>query len=146
MNKICKFLLWPSSDKRLLLEAFLMVIGVRIALSIFPYKKLSCGLCYLTTGMAKQSTNPELIKKVAKFVLESGRYIPYASCLTQALTASTILRRHGQDSSLKIGVDKDGSGRLVAHAWIEVDGKTILGKVPDIRRYAVMSHGTELLV
>lgn len=57
-----------------------------------------------------------------------------------------LLRRVGQDSLLKIGVDKDEGERLIAHAWIEVEGKIVIGKLRDIRRYSIMAHGMEQAV
>ena len=39
------------------------------------------------------------------------------TCLPRSLTLSWLLRRHGIESELRIGVRKDGE-RLVAHAWV----------------------------
>ena len=53
-----------------------------------------------------------------------------ASCLTQALATRTLLNLKGQKSHLKIGVDKDKKENFEAHAWIEKEGKIIIGKLP----------------
>jgi hypothetical protein len=35
-----------------------------------------------------------------------------------------MLRRAGHDGAIQIGV-KPGDGRMLAHAWVELDGQTI---------------------
>jgi hypothetical protein len=49
-----------------------------------------------------------------------------AVCLPQALAAQTMLRRRGIASSLCLGVSREGD-TLLAHAWVEIRGKVILG-------------------
>jgi hypothetical protein len=47
-------------------------------------------------------------------------------CLTQALVAQRFLRQRGYDTTLRIGVAKDGR-ELLAHAWLEREGRVIIG-------------------
>lgn len=57
------------------------------------------------------------------------------NCVHRALATWWLLRREGIDSTLKVGVAKDG-GRLAAHAWIERGGVP-LNDGPDVaERYA----------
>ena len=46
------------------------------------------------------------------------------TCLTQSMALLWLLRRAGHDGRLRIGV-KTAGGRLLAHAWVELDGETI---------------------
>lgn len=46
------------------------------------------------------------------------------SCLTASLAAVGMLRRHGHDARLVIGV-REARPRLDAHAWVEVAGKPV---------------------
>ncbi len=64
--------------------------------------------------------------------------VPAATCLTQALTAQTVLSRRGHDSRLRIGVAKDTQGNLEAHAWVECDGTVVVGESEDMAGLAVM--------
>lgn len=47
-----------------------------------------------------------------------------ASCLRQSLVVRTWLRRKGLDARMLIGVKKS-SGKLDAHAWVELDGEPL---------------------
>jgi hypothetical protein len=46
------------------------------------------------------------------------------NCLSQSLALLWLLRRSGHDGVLRIGV-KSEAGRLLSHAWVELDGETI---------------------
>jgi hypothetical protein len=46
------------------------------------------------------------------------------NCLSQSLALLWMLRRAGHDGAIQIGV-KPGVGRMLAHAWVELDGQTI---------------------
>lgn len=93
-----------------------------------------------------QSNNWKLIKEISYSVRICAKYVPFASCLTQALATQTLLRLKGQKSYLKFGIDKDESEKLIAHAWIEIDGKIIIGGSADISRYSVLNSNKEQFV
>lgn len=57
----------------------------------------------------------------------SRRFLPRRPCLTQALVARRALRKFGVETSLHIGAQHDGQGRFAAHAWIERDGRPVIG-------------------
>ena len=48
-------------------------------------------------------------------------------CLVQALALNWFYSRHGIPGQLYIGVDKEGHGRLAAHAWLESEGRVMVG-------------------
>jgi hypothetical protein len=58
----------------------------------------------------------------------SGR-APGAKCLVRALVGEALLRASGHDPRLCIGVALDGGFR--AHAWVEVDGRAVVGSAQD---------------
>ena len=55
-------------------------------------------------------------------------------CLVQALTARYLIKRRGIPATFRIGVAKDLSADLRAHAWVESDGRIVIGGVnaPDL--------------
>ena len=55
------------------------------------------------------------------------RLFPSRPCLTQALTARYLLARRGIPSTFRIGVTRGEDQSLQAHAWLEQDGKVIIG-------------------
>ena len=58
-----------------------------------------------------------------------------SNCLVQAIAAGVLLGRHGYSSRLRLGVARAPDGRLEAHAWVETDGKALLGG-PSVESYA----------
>jgi hypothetical protein len=61
--------------------------------------------------------------------------VPHATCLTQALAAQTLLRFRGDWAKLCLGVARGDFGEFKAHAWLEADGKVIIGDSPELSRY-----------
>ncbi len=68
------------------------------------------------------------IDKVVWAVSAASKYIPLnATCLPQALTAKVLLERRGKRGALRFGVIKDPMGELLGHAWLEIDGRVVIG-------------------
>ena len=61
--------------------------------------------------------------------------LPGATCLLRAIAAKYLLDRHGIRSCLRIGVRKADTASLEAHAWITINGETVLGRVEDLDEY-----------
>ena len=67
----------------------------------------------------------------------ASRFVPRATCLAQGLAAQLLLSRQGYRARLYIGVAKDENERLEAHAWLEAQGRIVVGgKSVDLSRFA----------
>ena len=135
-----KFLRLPIHDRLLLAEALLVVWGVRLGLWLLPFSTLS----RLAAKFSSASHNPrgsdeEVVRRVAWAVRRSSKLVPSATCLTQALVGQMLLSRAGRSSRLYIGVAKDEAGGLKAHAWLECEGKIVLGKLRGLSQFTVMT-------
>jgi hypothetical protein len=75
-------------------------------------------------------------------VVSFSRFVPEASCLTQALTAQVLLKREGFDPRLQIGVARDAAGAFKAHAWVECGGQIVVGDFSETIAYTAMSPVT----
>ena len=147
MKKLFKVFLLPYRKKKLLGQSLFLVWVIRISLWLFPFRWLNEWLSRFDKFVPdNRQANWIVINSVVRSVRACSRFVPYASCLTQALAAQTLLRLRGQDSMLKIGVDKDENGKLMAHAWIEVDGKIIIGKLPQHRRFTVLNSSSSVVI
>jgi hypothetical protein len=49
-----------------------------------------------------------------------------------------LFARYGFTAKLRIGVAKDGRERLKAHAWVESQGKIVIGNMQDLSRYKAL--------
>jgi hypothetical protein len=83
--------------------------------------------------------DPHEIDRIAWAVDAVSRHMPVdVTCLTQALATEFLLGRLGQPSNLRIGVAKDEQNELQAHAWIEIEGRVLIGGKVDLSRYVVL--------
>jgi hypothetical protein len=112
-----------KSELLLLLQALVVVIAVRAALWLFPYDRVRR---YLQSKRGVSEFQPSAAR-IAQFVAAASRFVPRANCLTRALAAEALLRRHGHDACLRIGVAKSAPDGLRAHAWVECGGEVVIG-------------------
>jgi len=67
----------------------------------------------------------------------ASSYIPEATCLTQALAVQILLNRQGILADLRLGVGRNGDGQFKAHAWVEKDGRVLIGDY-ELESYCVI--------
>lgn len=120
---ISRFRRLPAHDRALLLSAGGLVFLIRVALWVLPYRVVRQWL--IRHRETKRPTYD--CSRIAWAVSAVSRYVPRATCLTQALAAEDLLHTYGYEPSLNIGVAKNHSRGLEAHAWVEVQGRIILG-------------------
>jgi hypothetical protein len=105
----------------LLIEAWVTLCGARLALWVLPWSIVSRKPAPITRGAALS------LEESSAAIRVMSRYVPFTTCLTQALALRRLLARHGRVSVLNLGVRNPSGGRLQAHAWLEADGRVILG-------------------
>lgn len=139
MKKFFKLLKFPPSQKVLFVKALILVIAIRAALWIVPFKWLKKHLMH-DLKVKKRAAEADRIHvhHVIYHVKNAAGLVPCASCLTQSLAALILMRHNGQDSELKIGVAKDENEQFRAHAWLEANGQIILGKLPKHSQFKVL--------
>lgn len=132
---------------RVLGEAAVLLLFVRIGLRTVSYSRLRAWLdrCADTPASTHRS-----ISDVTWAVGATGRRLAGTTCLAEALVAHAMLRRRGHRPLLRIGVrqgDLSAVARrakadrsiLEAHAWVECDGRVVMGEVPQIEGYAILA-------
>lgn len=128
MEKLHKFFALSLPDRRLLIRSVCLVGLVRTGLWLLPFRVLWRLLAkFEPQSSAAPAAEPMAVKRICWAIRLTSRYIPSASCLTQALAAKVLLRRRGHAAKLRIGVAKGNAGNFEAHAWIEVDGRAVIG-------------------
>lgn len=122
-----------------LIRAWCALLGIDIALRCLPFTYIaSFCRCLRTTGNDENKTSLPTITQLAWLVTVAGRYSPLGtSCLKEALVLSWLMSRRGMATTLRIGVTRC-HGNLDAHAWLEHNGRIILGEA-DADAYAPLS-------
>lgn len=131
-----KFLALPTHERALLLRAVFLVAAVRIGLWLLPFGWLKKALAQVQSARGDRPRRGHIsMDRIAWAVRVGSRYVPGATCLTQALSALILLTEHGYPARLRIGVAKKEGGDLEAHAWLESDGRAVIGDAADLYRY-----------
>ena len=137
MEQIHKFSSLSTPDRSLLLKsAFLLgviTLGLRL-LSFHAMQRFSMG-ARQKTARARHTDQPSA-DRIAWAVRVASRYVPAATCLSQALAARVLLGQYGYPARLCIGVARGEKGQLEAHAWVESQGRVIVGNSQDLSHYA----------
>jgi hypothetical protein len=107
---------------------------VRLALWTLPFRTVRRLL--LRHGAMRRKGPPASVADIVWSVAVARRVVPRATCLPLALTAKTVLARHGHAADLRIGVSRDREGDLEAHAWVETGGSVVVGYLHDLTRFA----------
>ena len=133
MRRIHKFLNLSSSERRLLIKKWILLGVIRFGLELFPFstlRKLLFKLTFLFSAPTKDFSEEYLVWSVAVV----SPYIPKTTCLAQALAAQFLLQQAGHRACLHIGVEEAEKGSLKAHAWVESQGRILIGGF-DLNRY-----------
>lgn len=125
MPKISRFLALDQRDRILLLKAVALVAAVRVAITVSSNRALRSWIA--RPGEGANTPSVKEIQRVAWAVRKSARFVPSATCLTQALAAQHFLSRANFRSEIRIGVTSDASGRFLAHAWVVSGGLIVVG-------------------
>jgi len=110
----------------LLWQAYRVVWVTRMRLWTLPFHTLR-------TQQSRVAVNPHPAadrptpQHLAWTVVVASRFVPGATCLTQALAADLLLRRYGYQGEIRLGVAWKPNKQLTAHAWLEYDGAILLG-------------------
>ena len=130
-----KFWRLSPSDRRLLVTAVFLLTAIRLGLWLLPVQTLRRVLARgIQTPTRLDNSNQSFLKRTGWAVTVASRYVPRATCLTQALAVQVLLERRGYRAHLCIGVARGAPRRLEGHAWVEHQGQIVIGGgfLPDI--------------
>src|SRR5215208_3485348 len=105
MKRLHKFLNLPSSDRRLLVGTALLLGAVRLGLRVLPFRVLQRVITKVAQAPASaNNANQSSVDRLVWAVTVASRYVPKATCLTQALGAQVLLGQHGHQTQLRVGM------------------------------------------
>lgn len=121
------------SDQRLLMRAALAVVSAKLAIRALRLPAARATVTRLER--LGWFVTPASADRVVWAVEAVGRAIPgMKNCLVQAVAAEAMLIRAGHPCELRIGVAKNGPDELIAHAWLESEGRVLIGEF-ELDRY-----------
>lgn len=146
-RKIRTFIKIKKEDKLLFFEAFVICGLVRLIILFIPFNKIKNHI-----GTYNEESPEEInidyyriIKKVAWAVNKASFYTPWESkCLVQAMTAQNMLKRRKLCSTLYLGVSKNESNNIIAHAWLRCGRAFVTGGYNKSEFKEVARFGNEI--
>jgi hypothetical protein len=123
MDRLRKFLCLDWQERRLLLQTVLLLLSLRAALWLMPFKQVHD---FLARRAKQRATRRIARDRVISAVRAASAVIPGSTCLAQTLAGKYQLERFGFNTRLHLGVTKE-NGRLLAHAWLECEGEPVIG-------------------
>lgn len=130
-NRLIRFFEIQPYNRRLLFEAFVFLGISRIVLMTMKFKYIVGFLGRIRIDPAGPVETPDQLKcaEAAGAAIEtmSRHTVWKSSCFVQALAAKLMLSRRGIHCNISLGLARDSTGKLVAHAWATACGITLTG-------------------
>ncbi len=166
-RKLVRIAQTPWVEKRLALTVCRQLLVVRKLLSRRPLPTALEAVSRTATERPTRTTGGVDADCICLWVRRCADHLPGSyACLAQALAGYVVCRRYGFEPELRVGVtrpaapsppsrpipagspspsDASGESELLAHAWLELNGRVVLGDLPNLARYRVFERSEALL-
>ena len=141
---IVRFFRKNRSERQLFLLTYLTTTSFCLLLALIPKKCIlkRIGVLSVESDFEISPDYQVLASQISKAIRRTVRFTPWKiTCLARAISAKYLLKRRGVVSTLYLGVAKDGSDRLIAHAWLRCGSQIITGK-EEMNRFTVVGFFT----
>lgn len=129
LHPILRPLALSQTERVILVEALRVLIRVRIALTTRNFDRIRQDI--VGHGATKTAELSDM-RQVAWAVGAMARFVPKATCLTQALAGQMLLARRGGNSTLRLSIALDSGSDFKPHAWLMSGDMILLGGSSDI--------------
>lgn len=130
MKPLETFLRLKPGEQKLILQALALLASCWVRMRLQSFERVQGWATRSGQGVAQ-------VEQLTWAIKVASRRIPGVTCLSQALTLQHFLSRNGHCSELRIGVDKL-NGKLVAHAWLVLDDRVLIGG-PALENYKLLA-------
>ena len=128
-----------ATDRALLVEAALLLPAVLLMQTVLPFRRWRALLTRPWPEAPPPTSERPSPGAIARAIDRARRHVPGRyRCLPVAYSAHLVLHRHGHGSLIHVGVARDAHGKVEAHAWVECDGRILVGDLPDLARFTVL--------
>lgn len=119
-----------------MIRVTILVFGIRVGLWLISFRTLRRIVAFLANTRIVRPTQIS-VENLSRAVSGVSRFVPQATCLTQALTLHILLRRRQLESRIHVGVAKKKGEPFESHAWVESGGRVVIGHC-DLKRFTHM--------
>lgn len=124
-------------DRYLLFKTVLLLNAIRLGLWLLPFQRLCQLLVKLSKPFFHPGKSPQLSKGKVVWVINAASLASpgQVKCLARAMASQILLTHAGYSTQLRIGVAITETGALEAHAWVEDQGRILIGDLQDLERF-----------
>jgi len=128
MTLLAKIAHRKRTDVLLAAEALTLLAFFRVCLVLVPVKRIIRALTSTPTGKPF-ARDPKSVARRVRWAVEAvSRNSPAAFvCFPQTLAGYAMLRRRHVLSTMVYGVARSPQGKLIAHTWLTVGDRIVLG-------------------
>ena len=130
-NYIYRFFQIPGRDRTLMLQALYWLLVYTFLIYVMPFRWWQDRIGLKMQPWQEETLSPEqmrMIGLVRRSVFRAKKVLlGFPKCFALSLTLKKMLQKRGIDSTLYLGVKKNGDESLMAHAWLKCGDKIIYG-------------------
>jgi len=138
MSALRRFLALGGAERAVAAEAGALLAFVRVTFWLLPFRVLRQALHRYSTLLNRTDGRVPATRVAALVASVARRFPTPVTCLAEALAAEAMLRRRGYEPALRLGVRRADAAVFDAHAWVECDGRIVIGEVAELGDYAVL--------
>jgi hypothetical protein len=139
IRAVARLIRLSPPERRLLVRAAWLLVLLRLALAALPLPLLERLVRRL--ARARSGTAPS-VDQIGWALAAAARRVPGASCLVQALAARILLGRQRIPAVVRLGVARERGAALASHAWVESEGRVVVGDAHLDRYVPIATWGT----
>lgn len=129
MMRPLRFIRLSPPEQAALVEAACHLAWFRYRLFAQPLERVVISSSPAPRRPGRAARSSLSVERLAWAVRVAARLLPGTRCLPRALALQRMLWRRGiQGAELHIGVARDANGAFNAHAWMELEGRAIMGE------------------
>lgn len=139
-TNIAKWRNLTKKEKVVWLQAASCLFCIGLSLKVLSFSLFRNLYGKLARGNEKKVISQDEVHTITWAVRSAASHLPISLlCLPQALTAKYLLR-NSTTIELHIGVAATSEETFIAHAWVEWQGKIIIGESTDGKIYKPIWH------
>lgn len=135
VSPLRRFFALPWRERRWVAEAAVLLPSVHLLQQALPFRRWRSLLTRSLRPPPRAADGPRP-EELARAVERARRRLPGEyKCLPSAYALHLLLHRHGYASLVQVGVAHGAGGAVEAHAWVEHDGRILIGGLADLARF-----------
>lgn len=138
MERLRKFWRLPWADRSLLCQAAFRISLAAVAVRLLPFSWWRSRLNPKPSSRSARSGQDQ-VDRIVWAVEVAARHVPGATCLVQSVVGAEMLRQAGHQAEIHVGVNGRPDQALRAHAWVESEGRILLGGEGSASQYVPLS-------